>query len=163
MIEPSSPLGRVPSRTQRGLVSGVVAGAAVLGLLIGTGRRTGTAWRPINAAAHTVLGAQADGVWSYHGTVTPVGGLVVLVMSVAAGFVVARIAPSFRSLHVMAAAAGVVLTSYLLHLHVVARSPGGLAALLSVGELRGVYLTLGLALVAGMRFAFSPVADASEQ
>jgi hypothetical protein len=144
-------------------VAGAVAGAAVLGLLIGIGRRSGTAWRPINAAAHTVLGAQADGVWSYHGSVTPMGGLVVLAMSVAAGFVVARIAPSFRSLHVVAAAAGVSLSSYLLHVHVAARSPGGLAALLSVGELRGMYLMLGLALVAGMRFAFSTVADTSER
>ena len=151
----------VPSRTQRGLVAGVIAGAAVLGLLIGIGRRAGTAWRPINAAAHTVLGAQADGVWNYHGSVTPMGVVVVLVMSAAAGFVVARIASSFRTLHVVMAAAGVALSSYLLHVHVAARTPGGLAALLSVGELRGLYFTLGVALVAGMRFAFSAV-DASE-
>jgi hypothetical protein len=140
---------------QRGLVSGSVAAAAVLGLLVGIGRRSGTTWRPINAAAHTVLGAQAEDVWSYHGSVTPVGGLVVLAMCMVAGFVVARIASSCRTMHVVAAAAGVALASYLLHLHVVARSPGGLAALLSVGELRGMYLALGLALVAGMRFAFS--------
>jgi hypothetical protein len=63
---------------------------------------------------------------------------------------------------VFAAAAGVALTSYFLHLHVVARSPGGLAALLSVGELRGIYLMLGVALVAGMRFAFFGVAEAPE-
>ena len=163
MIEPLALHGRVSSRAQRGLVSGAVAGAAALGLLIGIGRRTGTAWRPINAAAHTVLGAQADGVWSYHGTVTPVGGLVVVAMSVAAGFAAARISPSHRSVHIMAASAGVALTGYLLHLHVVARSPGGLASLLSVGELRGLYITLGLALVAGLRFAFSPDADASER
>jgi hypothetical protein len=123
--------------------------------LIGIGRRAGTAWRPINAAAHGVIGGQADGVWSYHGSVTPVGGLVVLAMSVAAGLAVARIAPTFRTLHVTAAAAGVSLAGYLLHLHLVARTPGGLADLLTVGELRGTYLTLAIALVAGMRFAFS--------
>jgi hypothetical protein len=44
---------------------------------------------------------------------------------------------------------------YLLHLHVVARMPGGLADLLTVGEMRALYLVLGIALVAGMRFAFS--------
>jgi hypothetical protein len=152
-----------PSVAQRGLVSGAVAAAAVLGLLIGMGRRSGTVWRPINAAAHTVLGGQADGVWSYHGSVTPMGGLVVLAMSVAAGFVVARIASPFRTMHVAAAAAGVALVSYLLHLHVAARTPGGLAALLSVGELRAMYLTLGVALVAGMRFAFSTSASTPEQ
>jgi hypothetical protein len=80
-----------------------------------------------------------------------------------AGFVVARIASPFRTMHVVAAAAGVALVSYFLHLHVVAKIPGGLAALLTVGELRGLYLTLGLALVAGMRFAFSPSTSASEQ
>jgi hypothetical protein len=151
-----------PSVAQRGLVSGAVAAAAVLGLLVGIGRRSGTAWRPINAAAHVVLGARADDVWSYRGSVTPVGGLVVLAMCMLAGFVVARIASPFRRLHVAAAAAGVALASYLLHLHVVANMPGGLAALLTVGEFRGLYLTLGIALVAGMRFAFSASASAPE-
>lgn len=162
VIDLSQLRSRTPSLAVRGIVSGVVAAAAVLGLLIGMGRRAGTAWRPINAAAHTVIGAQADGVWSFHESVTPVGGLVVLAISVAAGFVVARIASSVRTVHVMVAAAGVTLASYLLHLHVAARTPGGLAALLSVGELRALYLTLGIALVAGMRFAFSGVRDASE-
>jgi hypothetical protein len=159
--EPRPALDAV-ARAQHGVVAGSVGGAAALGLLLGIGRRAGTAWRPINAAAHGVIGAQADGVWSYHGSVTPMGGLVVLVMSMAAGFVVARIAPSFRILHVAPTAAAVLLAGCLLHLHVVARTPGGLAALLSVGELRGLYLTLGIALVAGMRFAFSAVVKASE-
>jgi hypothetical protein len=157
----SSPV-RMPAWALRGIVSGTVASAAVMGLLIGIGRRAGTAWRPINAAAYGVLGAQADGVWSYHGSVTPMGGLVVLVMSVVAGIVTARIAPTFRTLHVAMAAAGIALTGYLLHLHVVARTPGGLADLLTVGELRALYLTLGVALVAGMRFAFSPRATMLE-
>ncbi len=91
------------------------------------------------------------------------GGLVVLVVSVAAGLVVARIAPSFRTLHVVAAAAAVAISSYFLHVHIVARVPGGLAALLTVGELRGLYVILGLALAVGMRFAFFQVADASDR
>lgn len=161
VIEPRSSPARVTSLAQRGFVSGAVAGAAVLGFLIGAGRRSGTAFRPINAAAHTVLGAQADGVWSYHGSVTPMGGLVVLAMSMVVGFVVARITRSFRTLPVVAAAAGVSLVSYFAHVHVAARVPGGLVAQLSSGELRGMYLTLGFALVAGMRFAFPTAADAS--
>lgn len=142
------------SLVQRGAAAGFVATSALTGLLLGLGRRTGTAWRPLNAAAHTVLGARADDVWSFHGGVTPVGGLVVLTMSMAAGFAVARLAPSMRTLHVIGAAAGVALTGYLLHLHLAARTPGGLAALLSLGELRAFYLTLGVALWAGIRFAF---------
>ena len=138
----------------RGVVAGCVACAAVLGVLLGLGRRSGTIWRPLNAAAHTLLGARADGVWGFDPGVTPAGGLVVLVMSVAAGFAVARIAATFRSLHVVGAAAAVSLAGYLLHLHVAARTPGGLAALLSVGELRALYVMLALALFAGMRLAF---------
>jgi hypothetical protein len=160
--EPSSSAVRAPSWALRGVVAGAVAGSAVLGLLMGIGRRAGTVWRPINAAAHGVLGAQADGVWSYHESVTPVGGLVVLVLSVAAGLVAARIASTFRTLHAPVAAAGVAAVGYLLHVHVVARTPGGLADLLTVGELRALYLTLGVALVAGMRFAFSTGATTLE-
>jgi hypothetical protein len=161
--EQSSGPARTPSRLQRGIVAGIIAGAAMLGFLMGLGRRAGTAWRPVNAAAHGVLGAQADGVWSYHGSVTAMGGLVVLVMSVVAGIATARIAPTFRTLHVATAATGVAFVSYLLHLHVVARTPGGLADLLTVGELRALYLTLGVALVAGMRFAFSTGATTLER
>jgi hypothetical protein len=128
----------------------------VVGLLIGFGRRAGTSWRPINAAAHTVLGARADGVWDFDLGVTPTGVAVVLVISMAAGLVVARIASPFRRMPVVLAAVGVSLVGYLLHLHVAARTPGGLAALLAVGELRALYVTLAVSLVAGMRFAFLP-------
>jgi hypothetical protein len=123
-------------------------------LLIGLGRRAGTVWRPINAAAYTVLGARADGVWEFDPGVTPIGVAVVLVVSVAAGIVVARMASTFRRMHVGLVAIGVSLAGYLLHLHVVARTPGGLAALLTIGEMRAVYVTLALSLVAGMRIAF---------
>lgn len=150
-----------PAWLQRGLAGGAVASAAALGLLFGLGRRAGTTWRPLNAAAHTLLGATADGVWTFQQSVTPVGGLVVLAMSAMAALVVARIASPFRTLHVVVTTAGVVLVGYLLHVHVIARRPGGLAALLTVGELRALYLTLGLALVIGMRFAFSAAATAS--
>jgi hypothetical protein len=142
------------SRTRRGLAAGTVAAAALVGLLIGFGRRAGTTWRPINAAAHTVLGARADGVWDFDLGVTPTGVAVVLVISAMAGLVVALIASPFRRMQVVLAAAGVSLAGYLLHLHLVARMPGGLAALLAIGELRALYVTLAVSLVAGMRFAF---------
>jgi len=142
--------------------AGTVAAATVLGLLIGIGGRAGTRWRPVNAAAHAAMGAQADGVWSYHGSVTPVGGLVVLVLSIAAGFAVARLATWIPSVHVSVAAAIVAFIGYLLHVEVVARMPGGLSALLAVGELRGLYVMLGLALIAGMRFAFSDADEGSD-
>jgi hypothetical protein len=138
----------------RGLAAGIVAAAALLGILLGYGRRQGTLWRPLNAAAHTVLGGHADGVWGYQTDVTPTGVAVVFVLSVVAGFVAARLAFSHRVSHLVAASAGVAFTGYLLHLHVVARMPGGLAELLSVGQLRALYLALGIALFAGMRFAF---------
>jgi hypothetical protein len=138
----------------RGLVAGAIAAAALLGILLGFGRREGTLWRPLNAAAHTVLGGHADGVWGYQTDVTPVGVAVVIVVSLVAGLLVARLVSPHRFSRLVAAAAGVSLTGYLFHLHVVARTPGGLAALLSVGQLRALYLALGIALLAGMRFAF---------
>ena len=148
-------MGKPPSTALRGLVSGIVAGAAVLGLLIGIGGRAGTRWRPVNAAAHAAIGAQADGVWSYQLSVTLVGGLVVLVLSIAAGLAVARLASWFPAVHVSVAAAVVSFVAYLLHVEIAARLPGGLSELLMVGELRGLYVILAVALVAGMRFAFS--------
>ena len=95
-------------------------------------------------------------MWDFDFGVTPAGVAVVLVISVAAGVAVARIAASFRRMQVVLAAAGVCLAGYLLHLHVAARTPGGLAALLTVGELRALYVTAAVSLVAGMRFAFLP-------
>jgi hypothetical protein len=150
---------RSPSPTRRGLTAGTVAAAAVVGLLIGLGHRAGTTWRPINAAAHTILGTRADGVWDFDFGVTATGVAVVLVVSVAAGLAVARIAASFRRMQVVLAAAGVSLVGYLLHLHVAARTPGGLAALLAIGELRALYVALAVSLVAGMRFAFLPATE----
>jgi hypothetical protein len=151
---------RAPSIARRGLVAGVVAAAAIVGLLAGIGRRTGTAFRPLNATAHVLLGTRADDVWGFDGVVTVVGCAVVLVMSAIAGLAVARLAPSHRTFRVLVAAAGVALVGYLLHLYVAARSVGGLSALLSVGELRALYVSLALALVLGMRFAFSSGASA---
>jgi hypothetical protein len=139
----------------RGLVGGTVAAAALFGLLAGIGRRAGTAFRPLNATAHVVLGTRADDVWGFDGVVTIVGCVVVLVMSAMAGLVVARLAPSHRTFRVFVAAAGVALVGYLLHLYVAARAVGGLSALLTTGELRALYVTLALALVLGMRLAFS--------
>jgi hypothetical protein len=139
----------------RGLVSGTIAAASLIGVLLGIGRRAGTAFRPLNATAQTLLGTRADDVWGFNPVVTIVGGLVVLALSAMTGVVVARLAPSFRTLRAVVAAAGVALVGYLLHLYVAARSPGGLSALLSIGELRALYVTLVVALVLGMRFAFS--------
>jgi hypothetical protein len=95
-------------------------------------------------------------VWGFDPIVTIVGVLVVLAVSALAGIIVARLSPSFRTFRVVLAAAGVALVGYLLHLHVAARVDGGLSTLLSVGELRALYVTAASALVLGMRFAFSP-------
>jgi len=150
---------RAPSTRQRGIAAGLVAAAAILGLLIGIGRRAGTAFRPLNATAYAVIGTRADGVWGF-GHVTIIGVLVVLALSAVAGVVAAWLSPSQRTLRVLAAAAGVALLGYFLHVYVAARVDGGLSALLSIGELRALYITLASALVLGMRLAFSHSASA---
>jgi hypothetical protein len=141
------------------MAAGLVAAAAILGLLLGMGRRAGTAFRPLNATAYTVIGTRADGVWGF-GHVTIIGVLVVLALSAVAGILVAWLSPSQRTLRELVAAAGVALAGYLVHVHVAARIDGGLSALLSVGELRALYITLASALVVGMRLAFSHGASA---
>jgi hypothetical protein len=143
------------SVARRGIEAGLIASAAVLGLLAGVGRRAGTALRPLNATAYTVLGTRADGVWGFDPIVTIVGVLVVLAVGALAGTIVARLSPSFRTFRVVVAAAGVALVGYLLHVHLAARVDGGLSALLAVGELRALYAVGASALVLGMRFAFS--------
>src|SRR3954463_13010765 len=149
----------VPSTLHRGIAAGLVAAAAILGLLIGIGRRAGTAFRPLNATAYAVIGTRADGVWGF-GNVTIIGVLVVLAMSAVAGIVVAWLSPSQRTLRVLLAAAGVAVVGYCFHVYVAARIDGGLSALLSIGELRALYVTLAGALVLGMRLAFSHIASA---
>jgi hypothetical protein len=144
----------------RGLALGAIAAASLIGVLLGIGRRAGTAFRPLNATAHTILGTRADDVWGFNPVVTIVGVLVVLALSAMTGVVVASLAPSFRTIRALVAAAGVALAGYLLHLYVAARSPGGLSALLSVGELRALYVSLAIALALGMHFAFSSRASA---
>jgi multisubunit Na+/H+ antiporter MnhB subunit len=69
----------------RGLVGGMVAAASLIGLLLGMGRRTGTAFRPLNATAHMLLGTRADDVWGFNSVVTIVGVLVVLALSAMTG------------------------------------------------------------------------------
>lgn len=128
--------------------------AAILGMLLGMGRRSGTVWRPVNAVGHTLLGTRADDVWGFQPDVTLTGVGVVFCMSVVAGLITASLATSRRSLLGYAAAGGVALLGYLLHLHLIARTPGGLASLLSVGELRALYVVAAFTLAIGMRFAF---------
>jgi len=151
-----------PSTLQRGIAAGLVAAGAIMGLLLGIGRRAGTAFRPLNATAYAVIGTRADDVWGFVwtlGHVTIIGVLVVLVLSAVAGILAAWLSPSQRTLREVFAAAGVALVGYFLHVHVVARVDGGLSALLSLGELRALYITLGIALVLGMRLAFSQSAS----
>ena len=150
----AAPSASVTRITLAVAATGITA-AIILGMLLGLGRRYSTLWRPLNAAAHTVLGARADGVWGYQSDVTPVGGAVVLVMSVVTGLVIALLASSGRTLHRAIATFGIALLAYLVHVHIVARTPGGLAALLSLGELRALYAAVAIALFIGMRYAFS--------
>ncbi|MEP6622296.1 MAG: hypothetical protein ABJE47_23440 [bacterium] len=163
MIEPSfSPAPPVVVQSPRsadgvvvpGLVAGAICWAAGVGLLAGIGRRSGALLQPINAAAHLVLGVRADGVWGFKTDVTVMGVAVVLVVSAVAGIAAAWLATSRRTLDRAMVAFGVSFAGYLVHVHVVARTSGGLASLLSIGELRALYCSAAIALAVGMRYAF---------
>ena len=144
-----------PIVATRGLVAGLLSAAAVLGILLGIGRRAGTPWRPLNATAHALIAGRADDVWTFSWGVTPAGVVVVLAVALVAGLIASALAGRATWPRVLASAAVVAVAGYLLHVHVVARTAGGLAEVLDVGELRAVYAAAGIALAAGMRFAFS--------
>jgi hypothetical protein len=146
----------MPTLLERTFWAGLLSFAAVTGVLLGIGRRSGTPWRTLNAAAHLVIDGRADGVWNFQSDVTPIGCLVVLALSMLAAFIVTSVTASRRTPYVLLVAGSVALLGYVLHMQVAARSPGGLAGLLSVGELRALYATLGVALVVGIRLALLP-------
>ncbi len=156
----AAPATAAAERFALGLASGIVTAAAIIGTLLGLGRRSSTVWRPLNAVAQTALGTRADGVWEFHANVTLVGVAVVLVVSLVAGVATAWLTSSRRTVQGAIVAFGVALTGYLVHVYIVARTLGGVAALLTTGELRALYVTGAIALTAGMRYAFSPVAKA---
>ena len=143
------------------IAGSALVAATILGLLLGFGRRHGTLWQPLNVSAHALIGERAEGVFGFQSDVTLVGVAVVLVMSAVAACVTAMLISSRRFLYRAMTVTGVVLSAYLVHLHIVARTPGGLAALLDVGELRALYVAVAIALMSGMRYAFSDSAGAS--
>jgi hypothetical protein len=152
---------RGPDRVAAAIAGSALVAATVLGLLMGFGRRHGTFWQPLNVSAHMLIGERAEGVFGFQSNVTLAGVAVVLVMSAVAACVTAMLTSSRRILHRAMTVIGVVLLAYIVHLHIVARSPGGLAALLDVGELRALYVAVAIALMSGMRYAFSDSAGAS--
>lgn len=141
--------------------AGGILAASSIGILLGIGRRSGTAWRALNAAAHVVIGARADDVWGFQFDVTLVGCAVVLAVSAMAGVAIAELTSTRRTIFRTVATGVVVLVGYFVHVHIVARIPGGLAALLTLGELRVLYGGGVIAAVAGMRYAFLPIGEPS--
>jgi hypothetical protein len=129
--------------------------ATELGMLLGLGRRHGTIWQPLNATARLLIGERAESVFGFQAGVTLMGVAVVLVVSAVAACVTAVLTSSRRPFHRAMTAFGVALAGYLVHVHIVARTPGGLAALLDIGELRALYFAAGIASFLGMRYAFS--------
>jgi hypothetical protein len=160
---PPPAVERPVSRITLALAASGITASTLIGMLLGLGRRYSTLWRPLNASAHAFLGSRADDVWGFQLDVTLAGGAVVLVMSAMTGVVVAELTSSGRTFHRAIVAFGMVLVGYLVHVHIVARTPGGLAALLTLGELRALYAAVAFALVAGMRYAFPPRDGAPRQ
>jgi hypothetical protein len=135
-------------------VAAIIAAAEVTALVVASG---------VAPAPHSVRSAQQHSPsrrahrWCRRldRIVTRTGCVVVLAVGVVASVLVEQLAPPQRALRVLRATAGVSLAGYLLHVHVAARVGGGLSALLSLGELRALYVTFAIALVPGMRLAFS--------
>jgi hypothetical protein len=136
------------------IASGAFATATMLGMLLGFGRRHGRIWQPLNATARALIGERAENVFDFQSNVTLAGVVVVLALSAVAACVTAGLTSSRRTFHRAMTAFGVALAGYIVHLYIVARNPGGLAAYLTIGELRALYVALAIALFVGMRYAF---------
>ncbi len=145
---------RGPGRRAEIIGATALTTATILGMLVGVGHRHGTIWQPLNASARTLIGERAENVFGFHFDVTLAGVAVVLVMSAVASCVTVGLTSSRRPFSRAMTAFGVALAGYLVHLHIVARTPGGLAAFLDVGELRALYFASAIALTIGMRYAF---------
>ncbi len=140
-------------RLALGLTTGFVVASATAGALIGFGLRFGTPARPFNAISSVVLGARAQGEWTFVPAVTLLGLLLHIAFSLLCGVIYVEAAERSRRDYVAAlviAIAALLLSSLLAALFGV-----GLAALLPLGDRLVLAAVLGLALPLGMRFALS--------
>ena len=142
-------LSRVPARSMRLAVqTGIIAGAASAGGIVGLGARHGVALLPFSIAGHGVVGTQSDAVAAVAGLILHLAWMLVW------GTCFTLVAATLRGARLLIAAllfVGVLgaVTMYLLPVV----NPLYRFAALTTSQTVLVYLLLAVALVAGMRLA----------
>jgi hypothetical protein len=141
-----------------GVTAGFLAATATAGTLIAVGRRTSTAARPFNVIASHLLGASRADAWGFVAGVTIAGIAVHVVLTSLLGVIVGEIVGR-RLAPLWATATAASLMSALVSIGIARRGGNSLAAILPLGDLLVFYVTLALALVVGIRFAFAPAEE----
>jgi hypothetical protein len=136
-----------------GVKAGIIAATATSGALIAIGSRASTAARPFNVIAAHLLGAQRADVHGFIPSVTLTGVVLHVALTTVIAIAVAvvarrRIAPTWVAVTIIAT------LSALVSIGIARRGGSSLARLLTVGDLLLFYITLAIALILGIRFAF---------
>jgi hypothetical protein len=145
-----------------GIRAGVVAAAATLGALLAFGLARGAPFQPINAVAHTIIGARAFLTTGWSGPVT-LTALVVHLMSLCVwGVLFALVSRRLCGWWLLFAAIAFSGVAYITDCYLAPeRLRPGFESVLSRGELGVVYFTLALALATMMQLQRTP--DATEE
>ncbi|MGI8497774.1 MAG: hypothetical protein ACR2OG_09370 [Gemmatimonadaceae bacterium] len=141
-----------------GILAGATAAAATLGVLVGFGRARRAGARPVNAIAHTLLGARAFEVPNIDAVVT-IFALTLHVASLLAwGVLFALLAGTLKGRRLAAAAAAFVISIAVIDLALLPeRLRPGFERVLSRPELILLYAVLAAAL--GVAMALRPAAS----
>jgi hypothetical protein len=140
----------------QGILVGALAAAATAGALLGFGMQQGTPARPFNALASLVLGDRAHGIWGFHATVTVVGVIVLVTLTLAWGVLFARVAGGMRGIRLAGTAMVVAAAALAVDVWI-----GGLVRWANVSDalapaqVVALHVVLGVALGVGMRLATS--------
>jgi hypothetical protein len=135
-----------------GASGGFLAATATAGTMMAIGIRDSTAARPFNVVASHLLGHARADVWGFVANVTILGIVSHLVITSLLGIVVAMVAR--RGLAPLwAAALATAVLAALISLGIARRGGTSLASVFQLGDFLVFYLTLGVSLALGIRFA----------
>ena len=143
-------------RIRNGFLAGAIAAAATAGALVAFGLRMGTPARPFNAIAQIAFGTGAEGVWGFDAPVTLTGIVIHVAATLLWGVVFALVASGWRGVRLWLGAALFAAIVYLLDFVLLpGRVRPAFGDMMAPGQRAFLYVTLAVALVVGMRLAFT--------
>jgi len=141
-------------RVYQGVWAGLIAAAALAGVLIGFGRAHGAIFQPLNSIAHVAYGTRALLLDEFRAAITLTGVLILVVATMIWGIVLAIPAGRLRGIPLFLAALVVSAVSFLFnHFILPSRVAPALDQLLTHGEMVALYLVMAIALAIGMGLA----------